>query len=39
MRFNPLPLPKQGEIFVKVIVTCADHTSFNPLPLPKQGEI
>ena len=37
-RFNPLPLPKQGEI--QLGVPELHHTScFNPLPLPKQGEI
>ena len=36
--FNPLPLPKQGEIWKRRIDLCF-HKSFNPLPLPKQGEI
>ena len=37
-RFNPLPLPKQGEI----CICCGPGVlwfRFNPLPLPKQGEI
>ena len=37
-RFNPLPLPKQGEIpHISNILLAA--LCFNPLPLPKQGEI
>ena len=36
--FNPLPLPKQGEMNVRLHVR-GSTTCFNPLPLPKQGEI
>ena len=36
--FNPLPLPKQGEMSGKRS-TSANRYGFNPLPLPKQGEI
>ena len=39
--FNPLPLPKQGEMYAVTLQPQADieTCSFNPLPLPKQGEI
>ena len=45
--FNPLPLPKQGEISSRSQRSCVSIRShaplpsrcFNPLPLPKQGEI
>ena len=45
--FNPLPLPKQGEITWKTknrnpssrLPAALRGTCFNPLPLPKQGEI
>ena len=36
--FNPLPLPKQGEISNSVSMLRKPRC-FNPLPLPKQGEI
>ena len=36
--FNPLPLPKQGEITGRRWRPRA-QSCFNPLPLPKQGEI
>ena len=36
--FNPLPLPKQGEISEMRLWTTRG-TCFNPLPLPKQGEM
>ena len=36
--FNPLPLPKQGEM-PHACPRVQTHTRFNPLPLPKQGEI
>ena len=36
-RFNPLPLPKQGETFHDDLWHPGDKR-FNPLPLPKQGE-
>ena len=37
-RFNPLPLPKQGEIHSPA-PDGSPLMCFNPLPLPKQGEI
>ena len=36
--FNPLPLPKQGEI-PPTFFPSGRCRCFNPLPLPKQGEI
>ena len=41
MCFNPLPLPKQGEMAARFRVAhhVAEVCGFNPLPLPKQGEI
>ena len=40
LSFNPLPLPKQGEIPARVSIRRSDILGcrFNPLPLPKQGE-
>ena len=36
--FNPLPLPKQGEMSGSTALT-ERQVCFNPLPLPKQGEM
>ena len=40
-RFNPLPLPKQGEMSIshRAVRFGIVDQCFNPLPLPKQGEI
>ena len=37
IRFNPLPLPKQGETLER-FRNDSEMICFNPLPLPKQGE-
>ena len=39
--FNPLPLPKQGEItsVLRIPLPPLESPGFNPLPLPKQGEM
>ena len=37
--FNPLPLPKQGEMWERERTRWNSKLCFNPLPLPKQGEI